>query len=222
MPFILLFCAHIVYGIDLTGKEIEAYLTGEYNRSINYNVSLSAIGGIELNGVCKIRSGVSIGKNADSADINAFAGGRYSPFSKLPLSFSLLYIYNGLPDYESHTHSILPFISYNTRRAGISIGPNFRFTSFFGETAQFEPILSSSVYFNFINNDVLRIRLSAGNFSEFYAKNMGAYSLSVNAVIRLDENWFILNEFELLQSGGDGFTSAFYGFCWRGGAKFKW
>lgn len=221
MLFILLFCVQAVFGIDLTEKEIEAYLTGEYNRS-NYNFSISTVGGIELNKIYKFRSGISIGKNTDSTDINAFLGGRYSPFSKLPLSFSLSYIYNGLPELYTHTHSILPFISYNTRRAGISIGSNFRFTSFFGETAQFESILSSFAYFNFINNEVFRIGVSVGNFNEFYAKNMGAYSLGINTVIRLDDNWFIFNEFEFLQSGGDGFSAVFYGFCWRGGARFTW
>jgi len=222
LSLIFFFCIQIVYCIDINGKEIEACITGEYNRSINYIVSMSAVGGIEFNNMFKFRSGVSVGKSEDGADINAFLSGRYYPFSKIPFSFSLAYIYNGLPEYESHTHSIFPFISYNTRRAGVSIGPNFRFSSFFGETAQFESIISSCVYFNFINNDVLRIGVSVANFNEFYAKNMGAYSLSINTVIRLDYNWFLINEFELMQSGGDGFTTNFYGFCWRGGARFAW
>jgi len=222
MPFILLFCVQTAYGVDLTGKEVEAFLTVEHNRSFNYNIGLSAAGGIELNSVCKLRSGVSIGKDLDSANVNAFLGGGYSPFSKLPIIFSLSYIYNGLPDYESHAHSILPFISYNTKRAGISLGSNFRLTSFFGEKAQFEPILSSRVYFNFINSETLRIGVSAGNFNEFYAKNMMAYSLNLNTLIRFNDNWHIINEFELMQSGGDGFSTTFYGFCWRGGARFTW
>jgi len=222
LSLVLLFCVQFVYGADLNGKEIEARLTGEYNRSFNYIVSMSVIGGFELNNMFKFRGGVSAGKTADSADINAFLNGRYYPFAKIPFSFSLAYIYNGLPEYESHAHSVFPFISYNTKRAGISIGPNFRFSSFFGETAQFESIISSCVYINFINNDAFRVGVSVGNFNEFYAKNMGAYSLSVNAIIRLDYNWYLLNEFELMQSGGDGFTTNFYGFCWRGGARFAW
>jgi len=222
MPFILLFFVQTAYGIDLTGKEIEACITVEYNRTVNYMAGVSAVGGIELNGVCKLRSGVSIGKSADSTEINAFLGGGYSPFSKAPVVFSLAYIYNGLPEYEAHAHSLLPFISYNAKRAGISLGVNFRFTSFFGEPAQFESIISSRAYFNIINNEMFRIGVSAGNFNDFYAKNMGAYSLNINTVIRFNDNWQIINDFELLQSGGDGLSVTFYGFRWHGGAKFTW
>jgi hypothetical protein len=225
LPLIFLFSMQAVYGIDITEKEVEAYLTGEYTRGFIYNGNISAVGGIELNNILKFRGGFSIGKSAGSTDLDAFAGVRFSPFSGLhliPLNFSLSYIYNGFPEYETNTNSILPFISYNTPRAGISMGLNLRFTSFFGETAQFESILSFRAYYNFLNDETLRVGISAGNFSEFYAKNMGAYSLSLNAVIRLNDNWSIINEFEVMQSGGDGFTTTFYGFGWRGGARFTW
>jgi hypothetical protein len=225
LPFIFLFSIQSVYGIDITEKEVEAYLTGEYSRGFIYNGNISAAGGIELNNILKFRGGFSIGKNSGITDLDTFISVRYSPFSGLyllPLNFSLSYIYNGLPEYKANTNSILPFISYNTPRAGISIGSNLRFTSFFGETAQFESILSFRAYFNFINDEMLRVGITAGNFNEFYAKNMGAYSLSLNAVIRLNDNWSIINEFEVMQSGGDGFTTTFYGFGWHGGARYTW
>jgi hypothetical protein len=222
MPFVLLFCIQAVYGIDLTKKEIEACLIGEYNRSVKYNFGISAAGGIELNEICKFRSGVLYGKSADSSEINSFLGIGYSPFSKIPLSFSMLYIYNGLPEYKTNSHSILPFISFNAKRAGISIGSNFRFTSYYEETAIFEPIISSLIYFNFINNEALRIGISAGNFSEFYARNTGAYSVSVNTGIHLNDNLLLINELEFLQSGADGFVSTFFGLALHGGVKYTW
>ena len=222
MPFVLLFCVQTVYGVDLTKKEIETYLTGEYNRSFDYDIGIAAVGGIELNEICTFKSGVLYKKGADTSDINSFFGGGYSPFSKIPLSFSLLYIYNGLPEYKTNSHSILPFMSLNTKRAGVSIGPNFKFTSFLEETAIYEFIISSLIYFNFINNETLRIGISAGNFSEFYARNIGAYSMCVNAGIRLNDNLLLINELEFLQSGADGFLSTFFGLALRGGVKFTW
>jgi len=222
MPFILLFCIQTVYGIDLTKKEIETYLIGEYNRSFDYNIGIEAAGGIELNNICNFRSGVLYKKGADSSDINSFLGGKYSPFSKIPLSFSFLYIYNGLPEYKTNSHSILPFISLNTKYAGVSIGPNFKFTSFLDETAIFEFIISSLIYFNFINNETLRIGISAGNFSEFFTRNIGAYSIRANAEIRLNDNLLLINELEFLQSGADGLTSTFFGLALHGGVKFTW
>jgi len=222
LSFVLIFCIQIAYGIDLTEKEIEGYITGEYNRGDNFNAGIAAAGGIELNKICKIRSGFSFGKSEDISDINAFISGKYSPFSELPLSFSLLYIYNNFLEYKTYIHSILPYISYNTKRVGISLGSNLRFSSFFEEIAIFESMLSFCGYFNFINNETLRIGLSAGNFNEFNAKHLGAYSLGINSVIRIKNNLFLLNDFELLQSGADGFTSVFYGFGWHGGARFTW
>ncbi|MCL2759502.1 MAG: hypothetical protein FWD22_04760 [Treponema sp.] len=222
-PLFLLLAWGTAFSLEITEKELEAFLRGEYNRSSTYCGDMSAAGGIELNNQYKIKSGVSVGKSAGLVDINAFTGAKYTPLSNVPhLAVSLAYIYNGLPVYETHTHSILPVISYNAERAGISIGPNFRFVSFFGEKPIFETILSFDIYFNFVNDETLAIGLSVGNFSEFYPKNMGAYSLSLNAIIRLDSNWSLINQLELMQSGGDGFSTTFYGFGWRGGAKYSW
>jgi hypothetical protein len=222
LSFILILCVYTVYGAELTEKEIEARLIGEYNRGFEYNAGMSAAGGIELNKIFKFRSGVSVKKSEELSDLNIFLSGKYSPFSKVPVSFSLLYIYNNLYEYETSIHSILPFISFNAKRAGVSIGLNSRFTSFFEEQAQFESILSSSIYFNFVNKETLLIGVSLGNFDEFYARNIGSYSLNINTVIRINNNWSIINEFELMQSGGDGLLSTFYGFGWRGGARFTW
>jgi len=222
MPFVMLFCIQVVYGIDLTKKEIEACLTGEYNRSVNYNIGISAAGGIELNEICIFRSGILYGKNAYNSEINSFFGSKYSPFSEIPISFSFLYIYNGLPEYKTNSHSILPFISYNTKRAGVSLGPNFKFISFLDETAIYEFNISSLIYFNFINDETLRIGVSIGNFSEFYTNNIGAYSMRVNADIRLNDNLLLINELEFLQSGGDGLTSIFFGLALRTGVKYTW
>ena len=211
-----------IHAAEITDGEIEAFLRGEYNRVFNYYGDISAIGSLELNNIYLFRLGFSLGKTAASTSIKTHTSAAISPFSGIPLAFSLLYIYNGIPDYDNHTHTILPLVSFNTARAGISIGPSLRFISFFKESAQFESVLSFSVYVNFINNDALCIGIGFVNFNDFQIKNFGAYSLKLNTLIRLDDKWQIINELELTQSGGDGFSTTFFGFGWRGGVKYKW
>ncbi|MCL2443709.1 MAG: hypothetical protein FWD13_09660 [Treponema sp.] len=206
----------------ITAIEVEAYIRSEHNRSFTYYGDMSAIGAIELIDQIKFRGGIAIGRATGYTDINTFINAEYSPFSNVPVSFSLSYRYNGIIEYINHTHTILPIVSYNTKLAGISIGPSFRFNSIFNESPQFESILSLYGYINFVNNDSFKIGMSAGTFNDFYARNLGAYALSVYALMRLDKNWSIYNEVELAQSGGDGLSTAFYGFSWRGGARYSW
>ena len=206
---------------SITDKEVEAYMRSEYNRSNIFYGELSVLGGVEFFNQLEIKGGISMGRTESSTDISTFIRPSYTPF-RIPLTFSAAWIYNGMPEYEAHTHSFLPYVTYGVSRAGISIGMNFRFTSFFDEEPQFESVLSFSGYINFIDTETLQIGISAGTFSDFQAKNMGAYSLKVNVLMNLDSRWSILNEVEMMQSGGDGFSTTFYGFAWRGGVRYSW
>jgi len=221
-PLIFLLVLQSNFALELTEKEVEATTKGEYNRSSSYNSDIALIGSIGLNNQYRLRGGIAFGGDSESIDFNSFICANYSQFLNIPLSFSLSYMYNGMPTYETHSHTILPFVSYNAYRAGASIGLSFRFTSFFGEKAIFEPILSLYSYFNFINSDTLLLGIGYGNFNDFYAKNMAAFSLRLFSTVYLNNNWSIINEIELMQSGIDGLTSTFYGIVWRGGAKFSW
>ena len=206
---------------SMTEKEIEAYLRTEYTRSNIFYGELSVTGGIEFFDQLRANGGISIGRTDRETDINTFLRANYMPFS-FPLGFSLAWIYNGIPEYDANVHTLLPFVSYGNSRFGVSVGLNFRFSSHFDEEAQFESVLTFSGYVNFLDTESLKIGISAGNFSDFYAKNLGAISLKLHAIVRLDSNWTIINEVELLQSGIDGFAANFYGFAWRGGAKYSW
>jgi len=217
-----------IYAIDITDiigeeKEVEAYLRAEYNRGFGGCGDLSVIGNIKPQKTFTVRGGLSVGSLSEGIDdIKAFSSAHADLFSSVPLRFSLLYIYNGLLRYDVHTQSILPVVSYGSARVGVSYGPDFRFTSFFGESAQYELINSFSVYVNIINNEKRRMEAVVGNFCDFYAKNMGAYSLKVNYAVFITGNWTAVNEVELLQSGSDALTANFYGLAWRGGAKYSW
>ncbi len=215
-------CIH-TYAIDITQKEFEAYVRAGYNRGFGGCGDLSVAGELKPQEILTLRGGLSVGNlSAGTGEIKAFTSVRADPFARLPLRFSLSYIYNGLPRYDVNASSILPVVSYGTTRAGVSYGPNFRFTSFFGETAQYELINSFSAYFNFIYNDRRRLAAVVGNFGDFYAKNMGAYSLRLNYAVLVTGNWTAVNEIELSQSGGDALSANFYGVAWRGGAKYAW
>jgi len=222
--FLLIFFITLnnVHAVDITESGIEAYLKGEYNRVFNYYGDISVIGSLELDNLFTFKLGFSLATAANSININTHTSAGVTPFSGVPLDFRVIYIYNGIPDFENHTHTILPLVSFNGTIFGISAGTSLRFTSFFNERAVFESVLSFSVYVNFINNDNLRIGISIANFNEFQAKNFGAYSLKFYTAVRMDSSWQIINELELMQSGGDGFSTVFFGFGWRGGVRYTW
>jgi len=214
--------------IEITDKDVHAFYRGEYTRGSGFLNELSAIGAIELENILAFRGGFSAGRTVIDTEINTLIDAIYSPFTNIPLSFTLSWIYNGLPEYDAHTHSIFPYVSFNAHRAGVSLGLNCRFSRFFSrkefpdEKAQFESILSFYGYFNFFHNDLLRFGVGAGNFDDFDAGNLGAIFLKLFFRINLNENWQLVNEVKLMQSGMDGLTSNLYKTAIRSGVRFTW
>jgi len=183
---------------------------------------IAGIGSVELNETIEFKGGLSVGRTMIDTDINALVNVNYSPFEGLPLGFSVRYIYNGLPEYEAHTSSIIPYVSFNARIAGIMLGMNFRFSSHFAESAQFETVLSFYGYFNFINNDRIRIGIGVGNLKDFHSNNMGAISMNVFAELPIAENLIIVNDIEYMQSGMDGLTATLFKMAFHTGVKISW
>jgi len=220
----LLISLQNLYSLDIqiTDKDLGFYFTPEYNRVFNFCWDISAIGSVELNKLFTINSGLALGTTGRFFDLDFFAGGETFFDVGIPIYVSLAYMYNGIPEYENHSHSIPLLFSIKGQRAGISIGPTFRFTSFFGETGIFEPILSISIYLIIIDNDFLRLGLRSANFDVFTFGNFGAYYLNLNSVMRLDKKLSIINEIEIRQSGSAALSSNFYGLVYRGGVKFSW
>jgi len=213
------------FPLGITAIELEAYLGAEYNRGNFNNGSVMLIAGIEFIDLVFLRCGLSYTQSTLSTNLDSFFNAKVSPFSGRylsPLNFSVSYIYNGMLDLDVHMHSVLPFISYETSRAGVSIGCSFRFTSFFGEEPEFETVLSFYGYFNFITTETFMLGLGAGTFNNFNARNMAAIWLNINAKFLLNRNFSIYNEIEIMQSGMDGLSATFYGFAWRGGVKYSW
>ena len=170
--FVFIFCLPGLFAADLglTQKEAGSYFRLESNRSLDYSGDVSVFSQIELNTQYGAAAGFAMGWLDEDFEIKAFASLRYTPFINIPLDLNLAYNYNGLPgaSFNSHTHSLLPFISYNAKWAGISLGINMRFVSFFGEPAIFESMLSFSAYVNFVNIENLLVGITFANFSDFY------------------------------------------------------
>jgi hypothetical protein len=222
-PFVFFFILNNLFAdVQITEKEAGLDFRGEYNRALGGSANLSAAGALELNKLYTFSGGISLGDIDGEIDIKTFAQGRIGPLFDVPLYFSLAYIYNGLPAYENHSHTILPLAAFYGRWAGIGIGPGLRFTGFFGGKPLFESMISFAAYVNFVNNKRLCIGIGLANFSDFYAGTMGAYFLSLNSLILLNEHWSLINNIELLQSGSVALTANFYGIAYRGGFRFTW
>lgn len=221
--FFLCFQETQALDINITEKEIEGSLRMGHNKSFNFHHDISATALVELNGQYALKGGFSTGNLDRAAAIKAFTGLQFFPLKEKRLfNISTIFIYNGLPNYETHSFTILPFVSVSGKIAGISLGPSLCFTSFFGEKAQFESILSFSAYVNFINREKFRIGVTLSNFNEFEAEKFGAFRLALTSAYRINKQWGIFNDLEFMQRGIDGLSAVFFGFAWRGGAKFSW
>jgi len=212
--------------VSITRKELGFGFRGEYNRVFNYCQDFIVSGNIELDNRCAFKIGTAMGTLGDKLDIKAFGSGHFIPLTGKALNLNLAYTYNGIPEYQTHSHTILPYISYNGQWLGIALGPAFRFTSFFGESPVYEPLLSFSIYVNFINTKKLTAGIKCANFIDLYIRNSGSYSLSANGMFhlntRFNTQWSLVGELEFIQSGSISLTAAFYGFACRGGLRYRW
>ena len=221
---ILLVGLQKLYGTDIqiTGKGLGFFATPEYNRAFYFCWDISTVGALEFNNRYTIKSGLALGAAGINFDIKGFVGGEATPFATIPVGFGLDYKYYGLPEYEYHDHSIVLLAFVKTRRAGFSLGHNFRFNSFFGEPPIFEPVWLCSVYVLLVSNERLHLQLKGANFNDFISGNMTGYFLSLNSVISLNKKISLVNEIEVHQSGSINLASNLYGIVYRGGVVFSW
>jgi hypothetical protein len=222
--FIFLVCLGNIYAQDsgITGKEVETFLFADFNRTFVFVGGFSAAGKIEINDQLTFKGGVSLGFTENVTDIKAFTNAAFRILADLPLEAKLAWAYNGLPEYETHSHAIAPIISWKDKYWGISAGFGCRFTNFFGESALPEFILPLGIYVNFVNNEKIRVGANLTNFNDFRMDSFIVFALGVNVDVKIDENWSFITELEYRASGVDGLTATFHGILWRGGARFSW
>jgi hypothetical protein len=210
------------FTISITGKEAGMELVPEYNRTYNGCLTIAASGSLEFNHRYTLRSGFSLWNSGSVYEADAAAGLNVKLLRNLPLYVYLSYMFNTLPSYETHSHTILPLIGFNGKYAGITLGTTLRFSSFFDEPVIFEPILAFAVYANFYNSGKFRIGLRGANFNDFTSGNFGSYYLSLNGSITVTNYLFLTNILEFHQTGSAGLSAEFYGFACRLGVVFKW
>ncbi|GHV26019.1 hypothetical protein AGMMS4952_05170 [Spirochaetia bacterium] len=223
---VLLFTAPALYGfnVSITGKEAGIELTPEYSRIYNGCLTFAGSGSLEFNERYTIRGGFAFWNAvADSAyEFDAATGLTVKLIRNLPLYIYVSYIFNTLPGYETNSHTILPLAAYRGKYAGLAMGTNLRFTSFFNEPAIFEPILALEAYVNFYHTEKLRIGLRGANFDDFTAGNFGAYYLSLNGSITITEAISLKTSVDVHQTGSVGLSAEFYRIACRMGVVCTW
>ncbi|MDR3343730.1 MAG: hypothetical protein LBT14_13325 [Treponema sp.] len=220
--FLLLIQSLYGFDIKITGAELGLNYIPEYNRVFHYCWDIASFGSLELNNMLTFKGGIALGQTGRVFDIHAFGSSEAALPLPVHLYVKVAYIYNGIPDYNTGIHSLLPTLSLRGKWAGISVGPALRFTTFGDEPAVFEPIIAFSGFVNLIYTDPLRIGIGIANYSDFVSGNMGSYSINLNSLARLTKKISLVNELEVLQNGSVGLVSNFYGIVYKGGLLLQW
>jgi hypothetical protein len=220
----LLVLTSALYGFDIsiTGIEAGIELAPEYNRTYYGCLAFAISGSLELNERYTIRGGFSLWNASSAYEVDAAAGLTVKPIRKLPLYVYLSYLFNTLPDYETHSHTILPMAGFRGKYAGITLGTALRFSAFFNEPAIFEPGIAFEGYVNFYNTEKFRIGLRGANFTDFAAGNFGAYYLSLNSTLGITGQLSLRNDLEFHQTGSAGLSLTWYSIVYKAGVVFTW
>jgi len=211
-----------IHGIAITNMEIECFLNADFNRTFYFVGGISAADKIEFNNRFAIKEGISLSWTENVTNIKLFNNTAYRILADWPIEVKLAWVYNGLPEYETHSHAITPSVSWNAKYYGINIGFGARFTSFFDERPQLEFLLPIGIYVNFKNNEKICVGMSLANYNDFQADSFIAFALAAKTSVNINEHLSIINELEYKHSGADGLTATFHGIVWKGGVKLTW
>jgi len=201
----------------------------QYDRSFYDSLKSNVIAALELNNYLTLESGLEIGtlalgKTYTTDLLNTFFTVDYKlpiPIKNWGVFVGASYKYNGLFQYETNAHSLLPAISVRSGLAGLSLGLTSRWTSFFYEKSITELIISFKIYVNIINREKIKFDFVIANFDEFNCGNFGSYFLNLTSLIRVHKQLSLVNELELNQSGSIGLTANFYGFRYKAGIQWQ-
>jgi hypothetical protein len=221
---IFCFLLPAAHGFDMgiTEKELGGEFRARYDRVFFNYFDVAIHGSLEFKNRLALNSGIALEFLEETPNLNIFTNGEIALPLPVPLSAALTYVYNRMPDYQTTVHSVVPALSLNGRRAGISLGFPLRFTSFYSEPAVFESIFSFLVYVNFYYSDTAKFGMRWANFDDYLFGNIGAYSLTAYYFCTFSTGVSLIHELTLYQAGSIGFAANIYGLSYRGGIKFQW
>jgi hypothetical protein len=228
--FLLIFLLFFVpkaysFDVSITETELGFGIYPEYNLGFHFCWGISSFGSIELNNTTTMGAGISTGQTGSAFNINAYTDIEYT-FSSLgpyvPLYIGARYLFNGLVEYETGVHTLLPLLSLRWRWFDVSLGATLRFTIFDFDFALFEKIFAYSIHMNFYNTETARIGFGLTNFGRFAAENPYVYSFFLDNKFHITERISISTEVKMILSGNVGELTSVYGTTLKEEVLFTW
>jgi hypothetical protein len=222
--YIFCFLLPGVHGFDMgiTQKSLGGEFRARYDRVFLNYFDAAINGSLEFKKRLVLNGGIDLEFLETTPNLSIFTGGKMALSLPVPLSVALAYVYNRMPDYQTSIHSVVPLLSLNGRRAGISLGPTLRFTSFYSEPAVFEWIISFLVYVNFYYSGTVKFGTRWANFDNYLFGNTGSYFLTLYYLYTFPTGVSLIHELTIYQTGSVGFAANPYGLSYKGGIKFQW
>jgi hypothetical protein len=223
----LLFFVSGAYGFDvsITETELGFGVYPEYNRGCHFCWGISSFGSLKLNNTTTVGAGISTGQTGSDFNINAYTDIEYA-FSSLgpyiPLYVGARYLFNGLMEYETRVHTLLPLLSLRWRWFDVSLGSTLRFTIFDSDFALFEKIFAYSIHINFYNTEAARIGFGMTNFGRFATENPYVHSFFLDNKFHITERVSISTEVKMILSGNVKRLTSVYGITLKEEIIFTW
>jgi len=206
-----------LYAFNSIEAELGFAIQPEINRTFYSCIEFQTFGTLTIENNFIISGGISLGRTGKSFDAKIFAKAEADIPKISFVRISIHYIYNIMPTFKTAIQTLAPMLSLNSRRAGISLGLAYHFTTFNNENVIIEPVIAGTFYFNFYNTEKMQIGISISNISNFWSGNMGAYNTKLYSTIKISPKISLINDFILQQAGSIALASNFYGLIYRGG-----
>ena len=208
----------------LTKAEAGLLFRPEHNVSLQYHWDFILFGGFELNDHFTFKGAFYAGEMWDTPDINIFGsvGYRLPFYETVPLSINAVYVYNGLPKYDSSTHSFGPFASLDWRYISGNIGHLVRRAYFDDHSLGRENIMLYSLTGYLYNTEDMLIGAGFGNFDEFASENIGPLFFRLINEFKLNDRAIFINQLKIKM--GEQYENLFYvhGVAFQTGVIFTW
>lgn len=198
-----------------------------FDRATRHYAEMFVQGGAKLNGICAFDAGVLFNNNRFFEERVSFVGAAVS-LSKTPgallsrFAVGLLYVYDDIPRYEVRSHSFIPSVSFKSKHFGVTLGPHWRWTNFFGEATILEGQLALSLTVTPFSGERWRAGFAIANFDEYFPGGFWDFYLNVFFAYRFNERLSLDTSFYAYQTGLDGWTVLFYGCKVRSALKLSW